>query len=82
MPGPTLRAGVTIRRFVLAAAASFALSLGCRGGGDAAGDAAPSSEPEKCTRIGQTCEFSPNKLGSCVLKDNCSQDCLVCQSQH
>jgi hypothetical protein len=43
---------------------------------------APSSGPQKCTRIGQTCEYSPNKLGSCVLRDNCSEDCLVCQSQH
>jgi hypothetical protein len=43
---------------------------------------APSSAPQKCTHVGQTCEFSPNKLGSCVLRDNCSEDCLVCQSQH
>jgi hypothetical protein len=82
MQGSTFHAGVAVRRLVLAAAASFALSMGCRGGGSAVGDAAPSSEPAKCTSIGQTCEFSPNKLGSCVLKDNCSQDCLVCQSQH
>jgi hypothetical protein len=44
--------------------------------------ATPSGDPQKCTRIGQTCEYSPNKLGSCVIRDNCSQDCLVCQSQH
>jgi hypothetical protein len=35
-----------------------------------------------CTHFGQTCEVSPNKLGSCVVRDNCAVDCLVCQSQH
>jgi len=36
-----------------------------------------------CTRVGQTCEFSPGKLGSCVERDECaSPPCLVCQSQH
>ncbi len=44
--------------------------------------AAPSASPQKCTHVGQTCEYSPNKLGSCVMRDNCAQDCLVCQSQH
>jgi hypothetical protein len=36
----------------------------------------------QCARVGQTCEYAPNKLGSCVQRDNCSVDCLVCQSQH
>jgi hypothetical protein len=44
--------------------------------------ARPSSGTTACTRIGQTCEVSPNKLGSCVQRDDCTQDCLVCQSQH
>src|SRR5208283_1395698 len=52
----------------------------------------PSSDPARkstdaqasqpCLRVGQTCEYAPNKLGSCVQRDNCTQDCLVCQSQH
>jgi hypothetical protein len=68
-------------RILAGAAGAMALTLliACPSPGSAP---APSSEPQKCTRVGQTCEFSPNKLGSCVLRDNCSQDCLVCQSQH
>lgn len=44
----------------------------------------PSTDAQapQCTRVGQTCEFAPNKLGSCVQRDNCTVDCLVCQSQH
>ena len=42
-------------------------------------------EPGPCARFGQTCEISPGKLGTCVLKDGCSEPtaaCFVCQSQH
>ena len=43
-------------------------------------------EPPKfapCTEVGQRCEFSPGKLGSCVQRDDCQgKDCFVCQSQH
>jgi hypothetical protein len=36
-----------------------------------------------CTSVGQRCQVSPGKLGSCVLIDNCGRDnCYVCQSQH
>jgi hypothetical protein len=36
-----------------------------------------------CTQVGQRCEFSPGKLGSCVQRDDChEQNCFVCQSQH
>jgi hypothetical protein len=36
-----------------------------------------------CTSLGQRCQFSPGKLGSCVQIDNCkSGSCFVCQSQH
>ena len=39
--------------------------------------------PTKCEKVGQSCEFSPGKLGTCVQKDNCTgADCFVCQSQH
>jgi hypothetical protein len=39
---------------------------------------------EPCKEFGQTCEFAPGKLGSCVQKDECKpgQNCFVCQSQH
>jgi hypothetical protein len=38
----------------------------------------------KCARVGQSCEFSPGKLGSCVQRDDCAagEACFVCQSQH
>ncbi len=36
-----------------------------------------------CRELGQRCEFSPGKLGSCVVVDGCKSDnCFVCQSQH
>lgn len=45
------------------------------------GDGPPASAP--CAEVGQRCEFSPGKLGSCVLIDGCRQaNCYVCQSQH
>ncbi len=50
-------------------------------------EAAPSGQapeqPARCREVGQRCEFSPGKLGSCVLLDTCKgNDCFVCQSQH
>jgi len=43
----------------------------------------PPVKPPPCTAFGQTCEFSPGKLGSCVQRDNCQgPDCFICQSQH
>jgi len=39
-----------------------------------------------CSKMGQSCEYSPGKLGTCVQKDGCADttkpDCFVCQSQH
>ena len=36
-----------------------------------------------CEKVGQTCEFSPGKLGTCVQKDDCKTgNCFDCQSQH
>ncbi len=36
-----------------------------------------------CTSVGQTCDFAPGKLGSCVKRDDCTAEpCMVCQSQH
>ena len=36
-----------------------------------------------CEKVGQSCEYSPGKLGTCVQKDDCKAgNCYVCQSQH
>ena len=43
------------------------------------------TKQEGCTRVGQNCEFSPGKLGTCVAKDGCAEAapaCFTCQSQH
>ena len=39
--------------------------------------------PKSCEKIGQSCEYSPGKLGTCVQKDDCKTgNCFDCQSQH
>jgi hypothetical protein len=43
------------------------------------------TKTEGCTRVGQNCEVSPGKLGTCVTKEGCTEaqpSCFVCQSQH
>jgi hypothetical protein len=41
------------------------------------------SSPKACEKVGQTCEFSTGKLGTCVQKDDCATGtCFNCQSQH
>jgi hypothetical protein len=36
-----------------------------------------------CAKFGDSCEFSPGKLGSCMTRENCTGGtCLFCQSQH
>lgn len=41
------------------------------------------AEAGVCQRVGDSCEYSPGKLGTCVAKDDCpSGNCLTCQSQH
>jgi hypothetical protein len=36
-----------------------------------------------CAKVGQSCEFSPGKLGTCVQQDECDAGaCFACQSQH
>jgi hypothetical protein len=43
----------------------------------------PAHDSAPCSAVGQRCQVSPGKLGSCVLIDNCGRDnCYVCQSQH
>jgi hypothetical protein len=47
------------------------------------GDDDKPSKPRTCTKFGETCDFAPGKLGTCVQRENCSQgNCFVCQSQH
>jgi hypothetical protein len=62
--------------------AALAILSGCPSTPE--GQARPDAQAQMpaCTRVGQTCEYAPNKLGSCVQRDNCAADCLVCQSQH
>ncbi len=58
------------------------LLLGCP---PADRDKGGKSSPAACAKVGDTCEFSPGKLGTCVAKDGCTSEgasCLVCQSQH
>ena len=68
------------RAAALSTLASLSLALlGCPE------NAAPAGSELKapCKEVGQRCEFSPGKLGSCVMKDDChAADCFVCQSQH
>jgi hypothetical protein len=88
--GRGLSAGAWASRLRRSGAAIGLIGLaGCPSNGDAArssdgrpGSGAPASAVNTCTRVGQTCEVSKNKLGSCVQRDDCAQDCLVCQSQH
>jgi hypothetical protein len=42
------------------------------------------TEVEPCKQFGQSCQFAPGKLGSCVYRTDCvsGPECLVCQSQH
>jgi hypothetical protein len=39
--------------------------------------------PKTCEKVGQSCEYAPGKLGTCVQKDDCKTgNCFDCQSQH
>jgi len=45
----------------------------------------PRSSLPPCSKFGDSCEFSPGKLGSCVMRDGCTaagSECFTCQSQH
>ncbi|MEI9948689.1 MAG: hypothetical protein WDO74_06825 [Pseudomonadota bacterium] len=38
-----------------------------------------------CSKFGDSCEYLPGKLGSCVVRDGCTgsgSECFTCQSQH
>ena len=61
-----------------------ALLTGCpaKNEGDAPSKKRAPAASASCASVGQTCEFAPGKLGSCVKKDDCTIDCFVCQSQH
>lgn len=74
---------MTVRSRVLAAFSMLPLGaalLGCPP--DDKKSPAPSASGA-CEKVGQSCEFSPGKLGTCVQKDDCKTgNCFVCQSQH
>jgi hypothetical protein len=63
-------------RVLLAAATLLLLGCPAKGG--------KQERPAKtCSAFGASCEFAPGKLGTCVIRDNCSDtNCYVCQSQH
>ena len=69
----------TLRRWSLVALAPLLLA-GCPPADKR--DVAP-ARTDGCTRMGQSCEVSPGKLGTCVEKTDCAgPGCFVCQSQH
>lgn len=35
-----------------------------------------------CTKVGQSCEFAPGKLGLCIELEKNGKPALACQSQH
>jgi hypothetical protein len=58
------------------------LALGATGCPEQVSKDAPTAAAP-CKELGQNCEVSPGKLGSCVLVDGCrTGNCFVCQSQH
>jgi hypothetical protein len=57
--------------------------LGCPPDDKKAPAGQPSGAAGACEKVGQSCEYSPGKLGTCVQKDDCKTGaCFVCQSQH
>jgi hypothetical protein len=61
----------------------LALGLELAGCPGKTSDGSGSTAPTRCESFGQTCQFAPGKLGSCVQRTDCTQgDCLMCQSQH
>jgi hypothetical protein len=63
------------------AGALVTLLLGCPPTEQKKKEPAPTAS---CSKVGQSCEVSPGKLGSCVQKDDCKDPagCFACQSQH
>lgn len=70
--------------FTRGAVACVLLSLlGCPPADKKAPPATRTTADGGCAKVGQSCEYSPGKLGTCVQKDDCpTGDCFVCQSQH
>jgi len=61
---------------------TLALSLlGCPPSGEKGAEKKAPMGP--CAKLGDSCEFSPGKLGTCVVLDDCkAPPCFKCQSQH
>jgi hypothetical protein len=60
------------------------LACGCPPAAERSSAAVEAGAPAACVRVGQGCEYSPGKLGTCVARDDCKDPagCFVCQSQH
>lgn len=69
-------------RYALLVAAAFLLT-GCPPA-DQKASPAPAARTAACAKVGQNCEVSPGKLGTCVQEDDCVDGgpCFDCQSQH
>jgi len=66
---------------VVLAVAAMAVLAGCPQGNEGK-KGAPAAQTA-CTKVGQSCEVTPGKLGTCVVRDGCTEaNCFVCQSQH
>lgn len=66
--------------------AAFSVILGgcpSRSNGSSPSPSSSAGVPSACTKFGQSCLYAPGKLGSCVMRADCTGGgCLVCQSQH
>jgi hypothetical protein len=61
----------------------FSLVFGCSPKRKDNGGTQQAPTLARCTRVGDTCEFAPGKLGVCVAPEGCTKSgCLLCQSQH
>jgi hypothetical protein len=65
-----------VLRWLVALPLPAALLAGC-----VSDKATVAEPPTTCARIGDTCTFSPGKLGLCVASTDDSAR-LICQSQH
>jgi len=69
----------------IAVLGALALAACPPAGSEGSGRADATTSPAPCAKFGQTCEVSPGKLGTCVVRDGCTEPvaaCFVCQSQH
>ena len=74
---------MSMRLSSLVLAAAFTTTLLACPPDDKKAPAPAPAASKACEKVGQTCELSPGKLGTCVQKDDCKTgSCFDCQSQH